>query len=64
MRAPMLSVQVVPVGASLGQGACCDICPPVHEKYEAELNPLHMNWFLVDDTRGNPRAQMRWAVDR
>jgi len=41
-----------------------DICPPVHEKYEAEFHPLHMKWVLVDDTKGNPRPQMRWVVDR
>jgi hypothetical protein len=33
-------------------------------QYEAEVNPLHMNWVLVDDTKGNPRPQMRWVVDR
>ena len=64
MCSPMLTVQAAPTSASLVQGACCDICPPVHEKYEAEFNPLHMNWVLVDDTKGNPRAQMRWVVDR
>jgi hypothetical protein len=31
----------VPSGASLVQRARCDICPPVHEKYEAEFNSLH-----------------------
>ena len=59
---PMLTVQAVPTGGSLVQGGCCEIC--VHEKYEAEFNPLHMNWVLVDDTKGSPRAQMRWVVDR
>jgi hypothetical protein len=29
---------------------------------EADFNPLHMNSVLVDDTKGNPRVQMRWAV--
>jgi hypothetical protein len=61
---PMLTVQAAPTRASLVQGACCDICPPVHEKYEAELNPLQVDWILVADTKGSPRAQMRWAVDR
>jgi hypothetical protein len=60
----MLSGEAAPTGASLVQGAYCDICPPVHEKYEAEVNSLHMNWVLVDDTKANPRAQMRWVVDR
>ena len=64
MCSPMLTVQTPPTSASLVQGACCDICAPVHEKYEPGLNPLHMNWVLVDDTKGNPRAQMRWVVDR
>jgi hypothetical protein len=64
MCSPMLTVQAAPTSASLVQGACCDICPQVHEKYEAELNPLHVNWILVADTKGSPRAQMRWAVDR
>jgi hypothetical protein len=64
MCSPMLSVQAAPTSASLVQGACCDICPSVHEKYEAEFHPLHMNWVLVDDTKGNPRPQMRWVVDR
>ena len=60
----MPTVQAAPTRASFVQGACCDICPPVHKKYEAEFNPLHMNWVLVDDTKGNSRAQMRWVVDR
>jgi len=55
----MPSVQAAPTSVSLVQGAYCDKCPPVHEKYEAEFNPLHMNWLLVD-----ARAQMRWVVDR
>jgi hypothetical protein len=42
----------------------CDIYPPVHEKYEAQSNLLHMNWVLVDDTKGNSPAQMVWVVDR
>ena len=61
---PMLTVQAAPTSASLAQDACRDICPPVHEKYEAEFNPLDMNWVLVDDTKGNPRTQMRWVGDR
>jgi hypothetical protein len=60
MCSPMLAAQAAPTSASLVQGAYCDICPPVHEKYEAEFNPLHMKRVLVDDTR----AQMRWVVDR
>jgi hypothetical protein len=64
MYSLMLSAQAAPARASLVQGAYCDTCPPVQEKYEAEFNPLHVNWVLVDDTRANTRAQMRWVVDR
>jgi hypothetical protein len=64
MCSPMLTVQAAPTSTSLVQGARCDICFPVHEKYEVELNPLHMNWVLVDDTKRNPRTQMRWVVGR
>jgi hypothetical protein len=60
---PMLTMQSAPTSASLLQGACCDITP-VHETCEAEFNPPHINWILVDDTKGNPRTQMRWVVDR
>ncbi len=63
MCSPMLTTQAAPTSASLLQGACCDI-PPAHEKYEAEFNPLHMKWVLVDDAKRNRRAQMRWLVDR
>jgi hypothetical protein len=64
MCSPMLTVQAAPTSASLAQNACCDMCPPVHEKNEAESNPLHMNWVLVDDIKENPRAHMRWMGDR
>lgn len=65
MRSPMSTVQAaLTTGASFVQCACCDIRPPVHEEYEAEFSPLHMNWILVDDTKGNPRAYMRWVGDR
>jgi hypothetical protein len=64
MCSPMLAVQAGPTSASRVHGACCDFCPSVHEKYEAEFNPLHMNWVLVDDTKGNRRAQVQWVVDR
>ena len=63
MCSSILILQAASTSASPVQNACCDICPPVHEKYEAEFNPLHMNWFLIDDTTGNPQAQMRWVVD-
>jgi hypothetical protein len=64
MCSPMLTAHSAPTGVSLIHGGCTEICSPVHEEYEAEFNPLHMNWVLVDDTKGNHRAQMRWAVDR
>jgi len=64
MRSAMLTVQAAPTGASLVPGDCCDIYPSVQENYEAEFNPLHMNWVLANDTKGNHRPQMRRAVDR
>jgi len=64
MCSPMLTVLAAPTSASLAQDACGDICPPVHEKYEAKINRLHMNWVLADGTKGNPRTQMRWVGDR
>ncbi len=64
MCSPMLTVQAAPTSASLVQGACCDIYPPIHEEYVTEFNHVHMNWVLVDDTKGNLRAQGRWVVDR
>ena len=56
MCSPMLAVQGVPTGVVLVQGGGSEICSPVHEEYEAEFNPLHMNWALVDDTKGNQQA--------
>lgn len=63
MCSPMLTAQAAATGRSLIHGGCSEISPPVHEKYEAESNPLHMNWVLVDDTKGNHRVQMRWVVE-
>lgn len=60
----MLTVQAAPTDVSLVQGGCSEISSPVQENYEAESNPLHMNWVLVDDTKGNHRTQIRWVVDR
>jgi len=57
-------MQAAPTSSTIVQGFRCDICTPVHQKYEAEFNPLHMNWVLVDDKKGNPRAQIQWEVDR
>ena len=64
MCSSILTMQAARTSASLMQSACCDICARVHEQYETEFNSLHMNWILVDDTKGNPRTQMRWVVDR
>ena len=63
MCSPMQTVQAAPTSVSLVQGVYRDICPSVQEKCEAEFNSLHMNWLLVDDTKVNPRAQMRWVID-
>ena len=64
MCSPMLTVHAAPTSASLLQGGCCDIHPPIQEEYVTEFNHVHMNWVLVDDTKGNLRAQVRWVVDR
>ncbi len=63
MCSPMLTMQAAPTSASIVQDTCCDIRPSVHEKYEVELNLLHMNWVLVTDKKGNPRVQLRWVVE-
>jgi hypothetical protein len=63
MCSPMLIVQAAPTSTTIVQGFCCDICTPVHQRYEAEFNPLHMNWVLVYDTKGNHRAQIQWVVE-
>jgi hypothetical protein len=64
MCSQMLTVHSESTGASLVLGGCSEIASPIQEKYEAGFNLLHMNRILVDDTKGNSRAQMRWAVDR
>ena len=64
MCSPMLTVQAWPTSAPLVQNTRCPINPPVHEKYEAEFNSLHMNWVLVDEAKDNHGVQMRWVVDR
>jgi hypothetical protein len=56
MCSSRLAAQAAATSASLVQSGRFDICPPVQEKYEAEFNPLHMNWALVDDTKGNQQA--------
>lgn len=62
MYSPMLAVQEVPTGVALVQGGCSEISPPPVHK--AEFNHLHLNWVVVDDTKGNHRTQMRWVVDQ
>lgn len=54
----MLTVQAAPTGVSPVQTS--GIGSPVHKENEPEL---HLNWDLVDDTRGNHRVQMRWTVE-
>ena len=63
MWSSMLTVPAAPTSVSLVQGACCDVWPPVHEKYDAEFNPVHTTWVLVDDTKGKLRAQVRWVLE-
>ena len=64
MCSAMLTLRAAPTSPLLVEGACSDIYSPVHEKDEVEFHSLHMNWLLVNDTKGNHRAQMRWVVDR
>ena len=64
MCSRMLTGQSVLTGASPVQGSWFEICHPTNEECEAESNPLHLNWVLIDDTKGNHRAQMLWVVDR
>jgi hypothetical protein len=64
MCSRMLTGQSVLTGASPVRGGWFEICHPIHEEFEAEANPLHMNWVLVDATKGNRRAQMPWVVAR
>jgi hypothetical protein len=58
MWSPMLTVTAAPTSASLVQGACCDVCPPVHEKYDAEFNPTHMtgSWSTTQKESSGPKC--------
>ena len=60
----MLTVHSESTGTSLVQVGCSEGSRPIHEEYGTESNPLNMNWVLVDDTKGNHPAQMRWVIDR
>ena len=65
----MLTVHAAPTSVPLVQGACCDICLPVHQKYETELNPPHMNWVELGPRRQHkrkspgPNAMGGWPID-
>jgi hypothetical protein len=62
MCSPLLTLQAAPTSASLVQGACCDICPPVYESCKARFRSLRMNWVVVTDTNGNRRLKMHWRA--
>ena len=64
MLSRMSPVHSESTSASVVRDGRREIPPPAHEKYEKKLNSLHMNWVVVDDTKGNHRVQMRWVVDR
>jgi hypothetical protein len=64
MCSRMLTGQSLLTGGSLVQGGWFEIYRPINEECEAESNPLHVNWVVIDDTKGNHRAQMLWVVDR
>jgi len=61
MWSPVVTRQTAMTTTPLVQVACCDICS--HEKEEAEFHPLHMDWVLIIDAKGNPRPPMHWLVD-
>jgi hypothetical protein len=64
MCSQMLTVHLESTGTSLVQRDCSEIAPPIHERHQAGFNLLHTNWILVNDIKGNSRAQMQWVVDR
>jgi hypothetical protein len=51
------------IAKPLTPAACNDICRPVHEKAEAEVRRVHMNWIVVSDTNVNRRLQMHWQAE-
>lgn len=46
---------------SVAQAACRDLSP-AHEKHEAPIHSLCMNWVVITDTKGNRRPEMRWRA--
>ena len=61
MCSPTLTRQTAAKTISLLQVASSDIC--YHEKEEAEFHPLHMDWALAADTKGDRRPRMHWRAD-
>ena len=47
----------------LTQAASFESWRPVHETGAAKFHPVHMNWMVVTDTKGNRRLQMRWQAN-
>jgi len=47
----------------LTSAACYEFHRPAHEKSEAELHPLRMDWHVINDANGNRRLQMRWRAN-
>jgi hypothetical protein len=45
----------------VSHGVSPDLC--CHQKDEAEFHPLHMDWGLIADTKGDPRPRMHWLTD-
>ena len=59
-----LSLQPVAVRAKpLTQVASYEVCRPVHDTVEREFHPVHMNWVVVTDMKGNRRLQISWRVN-
>jgi hypothetical protein len=50
--------------SALMLAACCEICPAIQEKHEAESRPVRINWIVFTDENGNRRPQMRWRADQ
>lgn len=61
MCSPKLTRQTAARTTSLIQVAASDICS--HEKEEAEVHPLHMDWALAAGTKGDSRPRMHCRAD-
>jgi hypothetical protein len=61
MCSPTLTRQTAAGIASLLHVASSGISS--HETEEAEFHPLHMDWALATDTKGDPRPRMLWRAD-